>query len=371
MNPDSPRYVRSLDSLRAVAALLVVLEHTPLTMKTWEWAAQIQMRFAPGYLGVDLFFVLSGFLITRILVSDRAAGVPLRWFWARRALRIFPAFYLLTAIVAVVRWGPEIPWVATYLSNFYFYRLDVPFSPLSHTWSLAVEEHFYLLWPLLVYLLPRRLAIAVTGLVMIPVAAAVAYWVARYGLLESMSMGQAFTPIRMFSLALGGLLAFGEPVYERLMADRALVRFWSTVSLAIISLAAINWGYLWYVDSLLDADKRTFIAVNRLVGMGGVALGLVTLTILADRIPKVRWLDPPFAVLRYVGRISYGLYLYHLPVFFFMDVDGRARAGELTGWDMALAVALSFAAAIVSYHLVERPIMGFGKRFRRTVATSA
>jgi peptidoglycan/LPS O-acetylase OafA/YrhL len=368
VNPDSPRYVRSLDSLRAVAALLVVLEHTPLSMKTWEWAAQIQMRFAPGYLGVDLFFVLSGFLITRILMSDRAAGVPLRWFWARRALRIFPAFYLLTAIVAVVRWGPEIPWVATYLSNFYFYRLDVPFSPLSHTWSLAVEEHFYLLWPLLVYLLPRRLAIAVTGLVMVPVAAAVAYWVARYGLLESMSMGQAFTPIRMFSLALGGLLAFGEPAYQRLMADRMLVRFWSTVSLAVISLAAINWGYLWYVDSLLDADKRTFIAVNRLVGMGGVALGLVTLTILADRIPKVRWLDPPFAVLRYVGRISYGLYLYHLPVFFFMDVDGRARAGELTGWDMALAVALSFAAAIASYHLVERPIMGFAKRFRRTVA---
>lgn len=374
----TPHYVRSLDSLRAVAALLVVLEHTPLSMKTWWWAQQIQMRFAPGYLGVDLFFVLSGFLITRILFADRRAGVPLRWFWARRALRIFPAFYLLTAIVAVVRWGPEIPWVATYLSNFYFYRLDVPYSPLSHTWSLAVEEHFYLVWPLVVYLLARRWSAVVAGLVLLPLGAASAWWITRYGYLESMSMGQAFTNVRIFSLALGALLAFAEPAYLRLERDRVLWRVWGNIALVVLAVNAAFWGYTLYTESLLDLMGRSryagdwgpLAAFCRCVGMGGVSLALVVLAIQADRIPKVKWLDPPFAVLRYVGRISYGLYLYHLPVFFFLDVSARARAGELDGRDMALAVALSFAAASASYHFFERPLVRYAGRFRRKEAVA-
>lgn len=357
--------MRSLDSVRAIAALLVVLEHTPLSMKTWWWAQEIQMRYAPGYLGVDLFFVLSGFLITRILLSDREAGVPLRHFWARRALRIFPAFYLLTAIVAIVRWGPEIPWVATYTSNFYFYELGVPFSPLSHTWSLAVEEHFYLVWPLVVYLLARRWSAVVAGLVLLPLGAASAYWVARYGLLESMSMGQAFTQVRVFSLALGALLAFAEPAYQMLMRGQRLWRFWGNVALVVLALNLAFWCYTLYVESLLDADMRTHVAFHRCVGMGGVSLSLVVLAIQADRLPKFRWLDPPFAVLRYVGRISYGLYLYHLPIFFALDVDGRAARGELDGWGMGLAVALSFAAASASYHLFERRLIRWGRRFGR------
>ena len=144
MSTDRLPYLPALDKLRGIAVLLVLFTHTPHHLKG-DLGLWVQQWLAPGYLGVDIFFALSGFLITRILLFERDRGGSILAFWKRRAVRIFPAFYLLVAVVAVVRWGPELPWVATYLSN--FHRLGSFPSPLRHTWSLAVEEHFYLVCP--------------------------------------------------------------------------------------------------------------------------------------------------------------------------------------------------------------------------------
>ena len=152
---ERPDHLPALDGLRALAVLLVLWTHTPLTLQHPElaaWSAFVQ----PGYLGVDVFFVLSGFLITRILLSEKARAVPLWKFMLRRAVRIFPAYYLLVGLVAAFAWTPDVPWCALYLGNV-FYPAFGHAGLLQHSWSLCVEEHFYLLWPPLVALLARAI----------------------------------------------------------------------------------------------------------------------------------------------------------------------------------------------------------------------
>src|SRR5262249_44746682 len=131
-----------LDGLRAVAVLLVLWAHVAPDLPGYPAAlAAARALIDPGSLGVDLFFVLSGFLITRILLAERASGHAVGWFLLRRALRILPAYWLLLGLMWCLRPGPEMPWCALYLANFWFIAHDV-WSPLKHTWSLSVEEHF-------------------------------------------------------------------------------------------------------------------------------------------------------------------------------------------------------------------------------------
>src|SRR5882672_2186860 len=124
---------------------MVLWSHVPVA-STPGVVRLLRSAFNPGYLGVDLFFVLSGFLITRILLADRENERPLRFFLARRALRIFPIYYLLLAVLLLAKPGQYLAWCAIYLSNFHFMFDKTP-NPLPHTWSLAIEEHFYLIWP--------------------------------------------------------------------------------------------------------------------------------------------------------------------------------------------------------------------------------
>jgi peptidoglycan/LPS O-acetylase OafA/YrhL len=168
------RHIPALDGLRGIAVLLVLWAHVPTgSLGTTLETAKLFVK--PGYLGVDVFFVLSGFLITRILLADREAGVPLSWFWARRFLRIFPIYYLLLAVLWFVERGPEWPWCAGYVSNFYFiFHGDhaSESSSLRHTWSLAIEEHYYLVWPLVVYALRGRRKLALGAIPLLALALA-------------------------------------------------------------------------------------------------------------------------------------------------------------------------------------------------------
>ena len=147
-----PRHLPSLDGLRAIAVLLVLWQHVPLHTEGYPlWLEQARWLVNPGNLGVELFFALSGFLITRILLAEQRAGHQVRWFLLRRMLRIFPIYYLLLMVMAFWRPADELAWCALYVSNFadVFAPAAGP-KPLGHTWSLCVEEHFYLLWPLAV-----------------------------------------------------------------------------------------------------------------------------------------------------------------------------------------------------------------------------
>jgi len=270
----SKDHVPGLDALRGLAVLLILWTHVPPGI-LGKPIDVLKGVVQPGYLGVDLFFVLSGFLITRILLVDKDRGRPLRWFLLRRVLRIFPIYYLVVVAVWWIRPGPEMPWCALYLSNFYF-----PFHPqetlLRHSWSLAVEEHFYLLWPLAVYVLPtRKAALAAVGLLPFAMACAIAailldsatglHWIAStfgepaagsYSSKELVYMGTMF---RAESLGLGALLAFSERRIER--------RPWTALGLALG--AAIAAAVLVRGNSL-GGDPR-WVPLTRLIGFTGVS----------------------------------------------------------------------------------------------------
>ncbi|MCU0862532.1 MAG: acyltransferase [Planctomycetes bacterium] len=352
----SPQHIPVLDGLRAFAVLLVLWCHVPVTIAGYpEWLKVGEWLLRPGNLGVELFFVLSGFLITRILLAERERGTPVRWFLLRRLLRIFPIYYLLLLVMAAQRPAAEIGWCAAYLFNIVSIVQPMP-GPLEHTWSLCVEEHFYLLWPLLASWLPAHRSKQVLQWVVIPLAigtaiAAIVWW-PQY----APRTIERFTPCRCLGLAAGALLAHAE---ARVTGDRRF-SLWFTLAAAVVLLVghphvlflfgpywagsttgwfALDWAVLaWRLHTTLLC---TVVVMWCLRGHGSGW--------------SVRWLA--WAPLRGIGRISYGLYLYHLPIYYWL-------APTPTLPEIWLAVGATFAAAIGSYFVVERPLQRFGARFR-------
>ncbi|HJQ37771.1 MAG TPA: acyltransferase [Thermoanaerobaculia bacterium] len=334
-------YRPQLDGIRALAILIVLFAHFAPPQWTKNPYASI------GYLGVELFFVLSGFLITGILLGDReavATGQYTRWrsmtrFYLRRAVRIFPTYYLVLAFALAAGLGitkSSFGWFAAYLTNFYIVRHGPPGSS-THLWSLAVEEQFYLIWPMLVLFLRGRLlpaalaAIGMGGLVFRHVAA---FPYADYLLFACLDY-----------LAAGAALAL---VFRRSPAKLPLVLRWSLVVAAIAAAAAL------FVSGKTNWINTAFAALSVwLVGRAATGFGG----------PFGRWLQSPPMV--YVGRISYGLYLYHL---FIPEGLGKAAAFygvefSLSPIERLLVAALAFAIAAASWHFVELPL----QRWRRSM----
>jgi peptidoglycan/LPS O-acetylase OafA/YrhL len=345
------RHYEGLDGLRAVAVLLVLLYHGEIT-----WARG-------GFLGVSLFFTLSGFLITGVLLRNHVVGgVGLRTFWVRRARRLMPAAFLALAgvvlfgaTVAVRQQANALPGdvlsAATWTANWHFILNGTSYlalfsapSPAQHFWSLAIEEQAYLLLPLVLLLLGRRrCSPLVIAAVLGAAAIASTAWMAvlQHG-------GSGFdrlyygTDTRIAELLIGGALA---ALLARTGRDfsASVRRLLATVG--GLGLAALLW---WSsTASLADVD---------LYRGGLLAFSLLTcaaiLAVLADvgpvRAVLSTWPLPP------IGRISYGLYLYHWPIYLWLSPE---RTG-LSGWPLlALRLAVTFAVAIVSYRWVEQPIL--------------
>lgn len=370
-------YLPALDGLRALAVLLVLWTHVPRDMPGYPtWLSWLASGIEPGYLGVDLFFVLSGFLITRILLVERDAGRPLRWFLLRRALRIFPIYYLLLLALAVLRPGPELPWCALYLGNFWLSTSPLH-TPLRHTWSLCVEEHFYLLWPLLLLVVPRSrlpvvlLAVVLPGAVLAAVTTC-AWWPSEY-LPSVLQYGSQY---RCLSLAAGGLLALfevrraAEPpaVVPGPFVSAASGRVRLAVVAALLLAAAfvvsethlgilLPTGYAPFAGRYAPVLPPQYLPAAKLVAftLACTALLLLTADARPDRWPGRLLASAP---MRGIGRISYGLYLYHYPIYF--ALLGPAPAAS----QVAVAVTASFAVATLSYLLLERPILNYAARFR-------
>ncbi len=356
------RHLPVLDGLRAVAILLVLWCHIPVGTANYpEWLKVAHGVIGPGGLGVDIFFVLSGFLITRILLREKEQGAPVRWFLLRRVLRIFPIYYLLLLVMAIAKPSIELAWCAAYLSNLHWILEPKLVRSMGHTWSLCVEEHFYLLWPLVVAFTPRLVSKWSIVLVLAPVALLCAYWMnLHYASLgappsEAMEAVQHASPVRFLSLGCGALLAYVEP------AIVASPRRFVLLALALLvpalwlhpivhylllpqwlaSTPTIPWQHIpsaWIVHSSCLCT----------------AILLFCLTLGDLRWSPLRVLHS--RILRGIGRISYGLYLYHLPI------NGLWFYGNLTWVNAGLALATTFAVATVSYFVLERPILRFGAR---------
>ena len=329
-----------LDGIRGVAVLAVAAFHTGL-------------RVLPGgWLGVDLFFVLSGFLITSLLLEERSATnrIEYRDFYVRRALRLLPALAVLLAVLAdAVVIGiatrsdvRDVPWVLGFATN-WAYAGGRAFGPLTHLWSLAVEEQFYLLWPIvLVGLLryvpsPRRQLSVVVG-----VAATIALTRSALYAIDVMSARRAYFggDVRADALLLGCALAIAhrEGWLEQI-ATRVRALLWPAVALlAVVAIApASPFGG---IGPLLFAPVDVAAAV------------VVAAVVITPRsFPILRWRP-----LTYVGMLSYAFYLWHVPV---MLVLGFSPVLKLL-----VAIPLSLAAAAVSRHLVERPALRLKRRFQ-------
>lgn len=351
----TPRHVPVLDGLRAIAVLLVLWCHVPETVPGYpEWLRVARYFVGPGGVGVEIFFVLSGFLITRILLAERARGQPVRWFLLRRLLRIFPIYYLLLVVMLPFRPAGEIGWCALYLSNVQSIFWPTG-GPLEHTWSLCIEEHFYLLWPLVVAFAPPAAARRVLVWIVIPFGIAGAWLVGALVAGETaMTAVQHGSPFRFVGLGAGCLIA----CHEGALAARP--RRVAAVAAMLLAVGTLLHSHVVFVRPMLAneapwLDLRHGPVVWLVQNVALCTAVVLAALLLGQRFPANPLTLPP---LRAVGRISYGLYLYHLPIFYAVLLP------EPDGLHTALALALSFAAAGLSFVVIEAPIQRFAARYR-------
>ena len=347
--PTSPRYA-GLDGLRALAVATVILFHLS------------PGGLPGGYVGVDVFFVISGFLITALLLRERkdSGTIRLGAFWARRARRLLPALFLLLLVCGAAAWlvrgdvlvhlGRQLLGAATFSSNWVaigsgqsYFDETTP-ELFRNLWSLAVEEQFYLVWPFVILLLAlvRARWVRVAVVALLAVASAAAMWSVFVPGADATRVYYG-TDTHAFGLAIGAVLALG--------AWRLGPRVGTVVGLfgvAGIVAAAV----------LLPADA----SVTYRGGLFAVAVASALAILGAISSPLGRALD--VAPLRWVGRRSYGLYLWHWPVFVLVEaaLPTWERTGT-TGWALGgIALGITVVAAALSYRFVEQPIRRNGFR---------
>jgi peptidoglycan/LPS O-acetylase OafA/YrhL len=341
------QYMPRMDGLRAICVLMVLTEH-------------LFRGVGQGGLGVTVFFVISGYLITTILISY-ADSMPLwdaaaKFYW-RRILRLFPAFYvsILLAVLLDLSDMREDWWVdALYLTNFKV-AADGAWSGSGHFWSLCVEEHFYIVWFFVISLTPRRLLLPVVVgcLIAAPLYRAIMYLAGFNGFTNVLLPGV------MDSLAAGALMCciLGTPVYAKFLRVRTLLMIGSLVVIVVG-----HWSPLVFGRIFVRCDINLF------------ALCLVSACREQHANWKFDWLSN--RVLRHIGKISYGIYVYH------GFMSGLFRE---TGWhwatvqfrlgpDFVRFVVLSAAAiavAEISWYLMEKPIMKWKDSPRPRLAPAA
>jgi peptidoglycan/LPS O-acetylase OafA/YrhL len=350
-------HLPALDGLRGVAILGVLLFHAG--------------HLGGGFLGVDLFFALSGYLITDLLLREiRVSGtVSLTAFWGRRVRRLLPALMTVLIGATLLTWAlgdadlrrsalSDGPWVQANLVNWHLLGESAGYwdglgagRVFGHLWSIAVEEQFYLVWPVVLLLVARRPRRVETWVVWIAVAVSVASLVLLLVLVDPADTTRVYTgtDTRAFSLMLGALVAT-PPVrrgLEQLVGRRAGV--------VLVLLVAVLAGLWWTADG----EASPWLYQGGLFAHSLVAALVVVLCVRAPGSLPARALG--WRPLRALGLVSYSLYLWHWPVFLLLP---EQRLG-LTGWSHTLVVcAISVLLATLTTVLVENPVR-FGAGWAR------
>lgn len=349
----------ALDGVRGLAILGVFAFHCALfsSNNVTNLVGRYVLKICSyGWVGVDLFFVLSGYLITSILLATKDNQNYFANFYARRTLRIFPLYFLVLSAVAVAFWArsdlrssmPEVystqTWYWLYLQNWlppiYGDRI-VETSPLGHFWSLAIEEQFYLAWPLIVWALSRRTLLVIScGLIALSLLARIAV-VAVDGTPNAHAIIYFSTVTRLDTLSAGAILALES---RRLSNYAAPLLLSSGVALLLIAifhrneLALNNWPMTTIGLSITAAASAGLI----LIGING---------------SQVLCIVP----LRMLGKYSYALYVFHLPI---MKVMHAVLASYVSGVAfvpifIATSVGATIVAAVASWHLLEKRCLAF------------
>jgi peptidoglycan/LPS O-acetylase OafA/YrhL len=350
-------YQPGLDGIRALAIIGVLLYHADL-----EW-------FPGGFLGVDVFFVLSGFLITTLILEEyeRSGTVNFRRFYIRRAQRLLPAlFFMLLAFGAIVAifyrdaaraFGTDAVSALFYVTNWWYIVADQSYfefigrpALLKHLWSLAVEEQFYLVWPAIAFVLMRWGKRRLVRRVAVILAVASTAWMAilavnnGYPLMADPSRAYFGTDAHAMGLLIGAALAtLWRPGRLPTTIPQASVRLLTGLGIAAIVGIIAFYGYVgWYTPWLY---RGGFLVLALVVAL---AIALVT----HPALPLGRWLGKQ--PMRYLGQRSYGIYLWHWPIFMItrpnldVPIDGTLL--------FVVRIGLTLAVAEVSYRLIEMPI---------------
>jgi peptidoglycan/LPS O-acetylase OafA/YrhL len=359
-------YVPQLDSIRALAALMVIAYHL--------FPKDGLMRRLPfDQMGVNIFFVLSGYLISRILMHQRARAQDqngskrhvFRQFVIRRALRIFPIYYLYIFILLLTPAlsGPEfranVGFHLAYLSNFLFYAQQDFDSTVPHFWTLALEEQFYLFWPAMLLFVPvRRLKEVIVAVIVLGITGHVAL-IHLGDQIFGPRLINLLPPTVFYAFGIGGLLAWhelhrpaGMEVFGRLLKV-----------LFVLQLPYFLYFHVWHRPDLGHAHRYIAESARLCVSIQtAYVIHLITTGKLASSMMSA--LNWPW--LRYLGRISYGLYLYHLLVpMYYRELHLMAVIHD---WRLPVARVLVFpdvlpayllailAVAMFSWHVIELPV---------------
>tara|TARA_B100001167_G_scaffold185477_1_gene145718 strand:- start:381 stop:1427 length:1047 start_codon:yes stop_codon:yes gene_type:complete len=341
-----------LNGLRAIAVLMVLLSHFLVDFSK-------SLKIPIGVLGVDIFFVLSGYLISRILFHQLRFFDPNKIsrinicfrFLKRRASRIFPIYYLtLLVLIPIAQYIQKdylnnIFWYLSYTSNFLTYKSGEWFGPFAHLWSLAVEEQFYLFWPFLIFfIIPHRLKVFL--IITIVFSTLFPFFNIGFVRVHTLSSLNLFT--------IGGLLSYYE-IFEsgkiQNLGRLGSYFFWITLSLILTH---------YYVYAVPYFSTQLFFGI--------IAMYLVYMC---------RWNDQSFFVkkilehplLFFLGSISYGIYLYHnfVPVLFNLSLDYFEVSKsflELSVLRFSIYCSITILISYLSYRLFEHPILTKGLKYR-------
>lgn len=358
MRIGKPEQIPALDGLRGIAILSVMVFHFSCVFENGatqfdHWVVSLASH---GSRGVDLFFVLSGFLITRILIRSRESTNCLQSFYMRRILRIFPVYFLYVFIVfGIVRHFDPMsmqhtrlwPYVA-YISNWQK-ETGLTDPHLTHMWSLAVEEQFYLVWPLLVLLCPPRRLIQVSaGICLLALG------------LRILATGQVapqilfrMTPFRADALAGGAIIAC---LFESEHRDELIKRFALPVA-GLVLLATLALHGSSYAHAL---------------EFSGIVVGCAALIFFAAQHNPSALRHP---VLTAIGKYSYGMYVYHLLmgslIWSLLKTFHNVVPFAALKWSyFPIASACVFAVAWLSYHYFEMPFLRLKEKFAAQVVSA-
>lgn len=359
-NHQNRSHYPALDGLRGVAILLVVFYHNFGFIN----------YFFFGWLGVDLFFVLSGFLITDILLKTKDSPGYLRNFYIRRVLRIFPLYYLtlITFLLIIPAFNTNAlglnyyvrnqAWFWTYLQNWLFIFHPTPASTniLTHFWSLAVEEQFYLIWPFVILLFkkPKGLIYLLLGLLLSVISLRFILWEYK---IEHLAYFNLYTFSRIDGICIGSLLAV-----LRTVNYKTVNRYFTII---VFALAALNFLFYFFnkrnqfsYPYLAIAGYTTFAVIFGLLVNEGVEKGKSFLTGFLSIKP-----------LRFFGTISYSLYVFHWPLYLILaPMVSDWATSRITFLDASIfaSIAATLVAILLawfSFNFFEKKFLLLKKRF--------
>lgn len=348
------RYYEKIDGLRFVAIFLVLVEH---------FAGEIARKISAGYYGVDLFFVISGFLITSILINTKEQSFAMAYkkFIGRRTLRIFPIYYLTIVVLFIINLEivrDKIFWLLTYTYNYAWVLFEIPETPINHFWSLCVEEQFYLFWPFVVLLLRKSPKILMAFILAIIIIGYLQSLLNIFPELTKFNNVNVLT--RMSSLGIGSLGATYSINYN--LSDRFFNNYKIEFAVFIILVYTLTHQYI--VSHVILAIISLYLVLK--ASRYKFCISIVEKFLTNSK-------------LVYLGSISYGIYIFHLPIGYYLNkyiLDSNCSNMELCNMNLfkilnsycwvikfPIISLASILVASLSFKYIERPILKLKDRY--------